>query len=56
MGIEEEVVACVRGSCCSWVQDGEMTDTGENEILEDRGGGCGSGGDEDASGLESCLA
>ena len=38
-GVEEEVVAGICGGCDGIVQDGEVADAGEDEVLEDGGGG-----------------
>ena len=56
VGVEEEVVACVGGGRGACVEDGKVADAGQDEVLEDGGGGGGARGDEDAGGLERCLA
>lgn len=53
---EEEVVAGIGGRGEGGIEDGEVADAGEDEVLEDGGGGCGRGEDEDAGGLEGILA
>lgn len=46
---EEKVVTCVGGRYARVVDDGKVTDTGQDEVLEDRGGSRVCTEDEDAS-------
>ena len=48
VSVEEEVVACICRGDRDWVEEGEVTDAGEDEVLEDGGGGGGGGEDESA--------
>ena len=48
VSVEEEVVACICRGDRDWVEEGEVTDAGEDEVLEDGGGGGGGGEDERA--------
>ena len=56
LSVQEEVVSGISRGGDSSIKDGEVTDAGEDEVLEDRGGCGGCGKDEDARCLESCLA
>lgn len=39
VAVEEEVVACISGGGGVRIEDGEVADAGEDEVLEDGGGG-----------------
>lgn len=54
--LEKEVIACIFRRDMSWIEDGKVTNSRKDKVLED-GRGCGGGGDEeDVRGFKCALS